>query len=273
MNNSYKTILINLDKDKDRLDYMTNQLKDLDIEFERFPAINGKEYLENGGDEYDEEKAIRELGLKLKPGEIGCALSHKRCYQKFLFDKEYENTKYLLIIEDDVLLNRNFKTILESEIRKNEEKYRWNFLQISRPDNSSFSKVVLKSFNDLVWNLKMLKRAVGISSKIKRIPYIFFAQIFTFILNFRYYILWNNNKAYSYILGRNEVCTGCYIVDKKSAKVLLSLTEKIFYTADGILYKYLPRFKNKDLNFYFYTPLIATQDNKFESTIDSLGKR
>ena len=105
----YKTILINLKREKERLEFMTNQLNGLKILFERLEAINGKEYLENGGNEYDEESALKNHYSKLTNGEIGCALSHKRCYQKFLNDPEYKNTKYLLILEDDVELDKNFK--------------------------------------------------------------------------------------------------------------------------------------------------------------------
>lgn len=270
----YKTILINLDKDRERLDYVSRQLNEIKLPFERFSAVNGKEYLENGGQEYDEEKAIKELGLKLKPGEIGCALSHKRCYENFLNDREYENTKYLLILEDDITINKDFKNILEREIKKNEKEYKWNYLQFSRPDNTTLQKVFDKAKQDFIWNIKMLKRAERLLAKLERIPYLFLAQAITITMNLRYWYLWNNNRSYRYIL-RNETCTGGYLIDKKVARILLKLTEKIFYPADGILYKYLPRYKSKDMNFYFYTPIVIDQNNidKFGSSIDSLGKR
>lgn len=133
----YKTILINLKKDTDRLEFMTQQLKDFGIPFERLEAVYGKEYMENNGSEYDEKLAIQKGGRKMTLGEIGCALSHKRCYQKFLNDIEYKDTKYLLILEDDVELDKDFKNILEEEIQRNEENYKWDYLQFNYPYRDS----------------------------------------------------------------------------------------------------------------------------------------
>ncbi len=47
-------------------------------------------------------------------GEVGCAISHKRCYQRFLTDEKYKNTEYLLILEDGVEIPKNFKKILNN---------------------------------------------------------------------------------------------------------------------------------------------------------------
>lgn len=58
----YKTILINLNKDTDRLDFMAKQLKDLNMPFERLEAVYGKEYMEKDGNEYSEELAIKRGG-------------------------------------------------------------------------------------------------------------------------------------------------------------------------------------------------------------------
>jgi len=270
MNNLYKILLINLDKDKDRFEYVSEQLKIENLQFDRFEATNGREYIENGGKEYDENLTLKNHCVKLTYGEIGCALSHKRCYQKFLNDPEYKDTKYLLILEDDVTITKGFKNILESEIEKNENRKKWDYLQFSRPDNSSLKKVFVRFYQLFSWNLKMLFHAEGIKNKIKRIPYLFFAQFITLAMNFRYWFLWNSNKSCKYIL-RNETCTGGYLINKETAKVLLELTNKIFYPADGIVYKYLPRYKN--IKSYFYSPIVINQDNKFESSIDKIGKR
>lgn len=266
----YKVLLINLNRDTDRLEFMTNQLNGLGIPFERLEAVNGREYVEQGGDEYDEELTLKNHYFKLTKGEIGCALSHKRCYQKFLNDPKYKDTKYLLILEDDVTISPKLKNILQKVMYDNEKEYKWNYLQFSRPDNSSLCKVFKRFFNLFVWNFKMLFNAEGLINKIKRVPYLFFAQFITLAMNLRYWFLWNTNKVYKYIL-RNEVCAGGYMITKETAKVLLELTDKIFYPADGILYKYLPRHKN--VYSYFYTPVVIDQDNKFSSSIDRIGKR
>lgn len=266
----YKILLINLKKDEDRFKYVSDQLKIGGLLFDRFEAVNGKEYMENGGLEYDEKLTLQNHYFKLTTGEIGCALSHKRCYQKFLNDQEYKDIKYLLILEDDVTISENFKNILEKEILKNENEKKWDYLQFSRPDNSNIKEVSSRFFKLFYWNFKMLFHADGFKNKIKRIPYLLFAQFITLFMNLRYWYLWNSNKSHKYIL-RNEVCAGGYLINKETAKVLLELTDKIFYPADGILYKYLPKYKN--ISSYFYSPVVINQDNKFESSIDKIGKR
>ena len=185
----YKTILINLNKDTDRLDFMDKQLKDLNMPFERLEAVYGKEYMEKDGSEYSEEFATKRGGRKLSLGEIGCALSHKRCYQKFLNDPEYKDTKYLLILEDDVELDKNFKTILENEIKKNEKNYKWNYLQFNYPRIPNLQELFLRIFTRYKNQYKILKNSKNINSLIKRILYFFLAPIFSFFLDFRYYLL------------------------------------------------------------------------------------
>lgn len=55
----YKILLINLEKDKDRLKYMSDQLSKQSLLFERLEAVNGKEYMDKDGSEYDERSAKR----------------------------------------------------------------------------------------------------------------------------------------------------------------------------------------------------------------------
>lgn len=48
---------------------------------------------------FDQEKAYRTYGRYLKGGEVGCALSHRKCYQEML---KQEN-EVALIVEDDLV--------------------------------------------------------------------------------------------------------------------------------------------------------------------------
>jgi len=267
METPYKTILINLNKDIDRLDFMTKQLGDLNMSFERLEAVHGKEYMEKDGSEYDEELAISRGGRKLSLGEIGCALSHKRCYQKFLNDPEYKDTKYLLILEDDVELDKNFKTILENEIKKNEENYKWNYLQFNYPVWEYSLKEKYK--NQII----TLKSSESIKTKIKRISFLLVAPIFSSFLDLRYYFLHKKNGVKPFFV-RIHALTGAYLIDKKIAKILLTLTEKIIKPSDIIISHDLYKYKKEDLNFYFYTPLLARQkEEDFESSINKIEKR
>ena len=57
------------------------------------------------------------------------------------------------------------------------------------------------------------------------------------------------------------------------AEILLDLTEKVSSPSDHVTTK-LIKHKSKNMNFYFYSPLIARQKNKkFTSSIDEMEKR
>lgn len=268
MNNLYKIILINLDKDKARLAYVKNQLDNLYLPFERLEAINGKEYMEKDGSEYDEKLTIKELGIKLTTGEIGCALSHKRCYQKFLNDPEYNDTKYLLILEDDITFHKDFKKILEEEIKKNEENHKWNYLQFNYPKNDNLFNLFISFSNKFYIQYIDIKNRVGILNKIKRIPYLFLSPIISFLLSIRYFLISKSKGIYRFIF-KIHTLTGCYLIDKKVAESLLELTSKIIFAADITIAIELYKYKKVGLNFYFYSPLLVKQNyNDFESNIE-----
>ena len=81
-----KVYVINLTKDIERLEKINKHLKYLNIEFERFPAVYGKD-----------------LNPTLYPwsprGQLGCSLSHINVAKKFL-----ETTDpFCLVIEDDAV--------------------------------------------------------------------------------------------------------------------------------------------------------------------------
>lgn len=104
-----KVYLINLDKDVDRLRGADSQLKRLDVEYERFPAVYAKtldeEILEQAVDKF---RWWCVLGRPVSLGEIGCALSHYSLYERIIKDDEPA-----CILEDDVALDARFKEMLE----------------------------------------------------------------------------------------------------------------------------------------------------------------
>lgn len=267
MNKSqYKVIIINLKKDYKRLHFMADQMRILDLRFDVLDAVNGKEYLEKNNVEYDKDIAIKRGGRKLNPGEIGCALSHKRCYQKFLTDIEYKDTKYLLILEDDVILDRDFKNIINGEIEKNEEKHRWNYLQFNYTESGYPRDIFRNYLKKIKIHLLTLKSKHTILGKLKRIPYIFVAPIVSSLLDLRNYIIGRKSGSHKFI--KILPLTGAYLIDKEVAKTMLNLTEKITEALDITIAERLKR-ENKDLNFYFYTPLVARQNyDDFESNIE-----
>ena len=89
-----KTYFINLDRDKDRWERVKH------MGFERFEAINGKDLNKDNLISSD----IVSKKNKLRPGQLGCALSHIEVLKKIHKQPE----PYGLILEDDVIIPDNF---------------------------------------------------------------------------------------------------------------------------------------------------------------------
>lgn len=92
-----KVYVINLDKDRERMESIGNQLKGLGIEYTRFSAIKGanirrSKYLSDFCETFCTD------GMK------GCAISHRLIWD----DVVANNYKRVLILEDDAVLSSNF---------------------------------------------------------------------------------------------------------------------------------------------------------------------
>ena len=102
-----KTFVISLKDASERRKFMKDQLETLGIEFDFLDAFYGADY-------YNDEKYFaREPSLKyekrlMKPGEIGCALSHQAIYRKMVD----ENIPYALIFEDDAVISPDILKVL-----------------------------------------------------------------------------------------------------------------------------------------------------------------
>ena len=99
---------INLDRSKDRLSSLQKQFENLNIDFIRIPAIDGSQldatYIQSLQAPYEKNLILSPLSS----GEIGCFLSHRSCWQKFLETDE----EWAFIIEDDVIISNNAKQFL-----------------------------------------------------------------------------------------------------------------------------------------------------------------
>lgn len=97
-----KVYVINLDKDKERLELITTQLNENNIAFERFPAINGSTIEKD-------PSFTKFCNTFCTSGTKGCALSHRTLYQ-IMIDKDYES---ICVFEDDAILNKDFNEHLQ----------------------------------------------------------------------------------------------------------------------------------------------------------------
>lgn len=106
-----KIFVINLDKNTERMRFIDAQLKKLSAEYERVPAVYGAELSRNERKEkFAAFHSFLAMGFKMRPGEIGCSLSHVNIYNKMID----ADIKYALILEDDVKINSNIIYVLEN---------------------------------------------------------------------------------------------------------------------------------------------------------------
>ncbi|MGM0525216.1 MAG: glycosyltransferase family 25 protein [Pseudomonadota bacterium] len=123
----YKTFLINLDRSQDRLKKAAEQLQQAGIGFERVPAVDGKQLDQQTIDDaFNAQTAKRRFPYDLTIGEIGCYLSHVKCWQKIVD----EGLDYAVILEDDLLVKDNLSQVIASVPTI---KLDWDYLKLAAP--------------------------------------------------------------------------------------------------------------------------------------------
>ena len=99
--------VLNLESAAHRLNNIREQLRTLDITFERVPAVLGNQL--SADELLDAAPSKSWLGKRMpSPGEIGCFLSH-RCIMEMVIARKL---KAACILEDDVQLSTDFRDIL-----------------------------------------------------------------------------------------------------------------------------------------------------------------
>ncbi len=111
-----RTFIINLKESTDRRQYMINEMKKTNLEYEFFDAVNGRN-IRNIDEIYLREDSFKKIRKILTYGEIGCAMSHLLIYKKMID----ENIEQALILEDDIIVSNDFKHVFNEllKIKKN----------------------------------------------------------------------------------------------------------------------------------------------------------
>ena len=104
-------LVVNMKRSSDRWKAIKEQLDQLQISARRIDAVDGKSL---------PDKEVKQLtssvhysmGRELERGEIGCFLSHRKCWQELVDSGE----KYALVMEDDLLFSdRSLKFMLSDD--------------------------------------------------------------------------------------------------------------------------------------------------------------
>lgn len=109
-----KTLVINLERAVERKKHMMEQLNNfpfLDVEF--ISAVDGRQLsLDRANLLFDQSSFYELYNRKPLLGEIGCTLSHIKCYQKLIDSNE----RAVLILEDDTFLSSSLNLLNDMEI-------------------------------------------------------------------------------------------------------------------------------------------------------------
>lgn len=255
----FNVLLINMKKNPERLEFMTNQLNSLEIPFFVQEGVDGKTH--DFSYIYDDTLAKKINGSSLSNVERGCAVSHKYALEKSLL----EDCEYTLILEDDVELPTNFKKIIDEELkRRSEGKTNWEYLSFNYPTvGIKFIRLWAFLLSEQFRKYPSLELYLKIPIYFIKFVGISFISFFEGIRNYIY------SKIYTYgtpsLFFRPMYLAGCYLVTKKGAQKILSINEKIVYPADRI--QNVARIK-KNLKLYWFVPLVVKQRrDKFESTM------
>lgn len=125
------TWLINLDRDADRRAGMETQLNALELPFQRFAAIYGKDHIDELSKRADAEAYARNMGSPILPGKMGCYASHIAVWEAFLASDH----DVALILEDDVVFHDDFLESLDLALAASEhwDTVRFNCIRAKLP--------------------------------------------------------------------------------------------------------------------------------------------
>ena len=102
--------VLNLERHKDRRQFMEEQLSRLGIAHEIIPAVDGSALTAQQLQLYSEKDAQKIWGRKLINNEIGCYLSHVSMWKRLVEERHEE----VLILEDDINIGGAFLGVMKN---------------------------------------------------------------------------------------------------------------------------------------------------------------
>lgn len=130
MNTKIKIYIINLEKSKERRDFIYNQFDNLPqkIGYQFFKAVYGKEEPNHPlFSKYNEKKRFARKGHYMSLSQLGCFASHYLLWQKCI-----ELNQGIIVLEDDAIIHSNFPDVLNF-IESNENTFEFFWLSSPAP--------------------------------------------------------------------------------------------------------------------------------------------
>lgn len=259
----YKTFVINMKKNPDRLLFMTNQMRELSITFDIQEGIDGQDihFERMYGHYFNDDLSRKDMGQKLRLGEKGCALSHMKVLEKAI----EEDLDYVLILEDDVELHQDFKKTIERVLKdRHHNKSKWDYLSFNYPTPGLHNIRLWLFLISIMYSESNQKRNFIINTPIYFLKFLITVS-FSLFEGAREYFCLKRKGGHIFTSYRPLYLAGCYLVSRVGIKKLLSVSQEIIYAADRL--QNIAK-KKSGLKLCVYVPLLAKQRrDKFDSTM------
>ena len=110
---SLPTFVVNLPSSLARKHYMNELLSNYPVlDYQFIDAVDGRSLSSSEvASCFDMENCRKKYGRTINGGEIGCTLSHRKCYGKII----ETNLPYALILEDDITVVRDLNHVLDDD--------------------------------------------------------------------------------------------------------------------------------------------------------------
>lgn len=140
---NYKIFVINMARSVERWNQISAQLDKFGLQYEWVGGVDASGLPKETVNFYfSEEKNRRDFPRPLSLGEIGCHISHIKCWQKIT---EY-GLDFAVILEDDVVLSDKFPAALQF---LQDKYFKWNFirLQIEEKNRILYKERIYSDFS------------------------------------------------------------------------------------------------------------------------------
>lgn len=212
-----KVFVVNLERSHVRAKHIKEVLNSLSITHELFIATDGSKLSEDKiNDIVDKDKINTNYGRPLTRGEIGCADSHLRIYEKMTEN----NIDIALILEDDIVVDPRISEAIklaESNI-KNFDWLHLNYIKPGRPLLKYWYEGTKEQF---------VRSRFSIFYSLAKFPYLLLLSLYEKILVFIH-----NESPFIMTPKRQVHLTGAYFITQSGARKILEINRPIQHVAD-----------------------------------------